>query len=191
MLSHGVGFVIAKNNTMLKWKTIAGWEGFYEVSNVGQVRSKDRRIKGRFGLTTYKGRLLKPGYSTGYAMVTLVETGMGRREQFYIHDLVLKMFIGPKPLGLEVCHGPEGPQTNTLTNLRYDTRSANARDRFIFGKPAPRGEQCSSSRLTEADVREIRRLKPSTTARALAIRFGVGHSTILSAAKGIQWAHVL
>ena len=124
------------------WRTVPGWDGLYEVSIEGEVRSLTRIVKGRYGPTRYKGRLLRPGFSTGYALVTLVETGQGRRQQFYVHDLVLAAFVGPKPIGLEVCHGESGALVNKLTNLRYDTRSANANDRKLFGKPwIPRGQK--------------------------------------------------
>lgn len=112
--------------------------GLYEVSDCGRVRSLTRTVKGRSGPTRYRSRILKPAWSTGYALVTLAETGMGRREQRYVHDLVLATFRGPKPEGREVCHGPEGQRVNTLANLRYDTRSANSLDRHIFGVGWPK-----------------------------------------------------
>jgi hypothetical protein len=123
---------------MEEWRSIPGWEGLYEVSNSGQVRSVDRYVAHRrFGLdhkSFYKGRILRPGWSTGYAVVQLVNTGEGRREYGYVHDLVLAAFVGPKPSGQEVCHGPAGERINTLENLRYDTRQANALDRHKWGE---------------------------------------------------------
>jgi hypothetical protein len=118
------------------WKDVIGWEGLYQVSDEGQVRSVLRKVKGRWGLTTYQGRVLKPTWSTGYARVNLAETGRGRREQLYVHDLVLATFIGPKPAGREVCHGALGVRFNSLKNLRYDTRSENQRDCYRFGRKA-------------------------------------------------------
>lgn len=121
------------------WRSVESWTGFYEVSNLGRVRSLTRTVQHRRnGLTEYQGRLLRPGYSTGYAVVNFVDTRNDRREQYYVHDLVLKAFIGPKPPGLEVCHGPLGECINTLDNLRYDTRRANALDRYTFGKGVTR-----------------------------------------------------
>lgn len=118
----------------MTWKAVPGWAGFYEVSDAGLVRSVDRTVfTARHGSTRYRGRVLTPSLSSGYALVTLVHTSVGRREPRYVHDLVLETFIGPKPAGQEVCHGPEGPTVNTLANLRYDTRSANANDRKKFG----------------------------------------------------------
>lgn len=117
-----------------EWRPIKSWEGYYEVSNAGSVRSLDRIIKGRHGPTRYRGRILRPGWGSGYAVVSLVATGIGRKEQRYIHDLVLETFVGPKPLNQEVCHGESGCRINNLDNLRYDTRSQNALDRHKFGK---------------------------------------------------------
>ena len=118
---------------METWYWIPTWEGFYEVSSLGRVRSVDRDVKGRWGLTRYRGRVLRPTWSSGYAVVNLVETGRGRRQQYYIHDLVLLALRGPKPVGLEVCHGSLGALNNGIKNLRYDTRKENAADRKRFG----------------------------------------------------------
>ncbi len=104
------------------------------MSLLGSVRSVDRSVKGRWGLTSYRGRILRPTWTSGYAVVNLVETGQGRREQHYVHDLVLGTFLGPKPIGLEVCHGSQGARDNALYNLRYDTRKENAADRKRFGR---------------------------------------------------------
>jgi hypothetical protein len=60
--------------------------------------------------------------------VKFVLTGAGRIERCYVHDLVLLAFVGPKPEGLEVCHGNDVKADNRLQNLRYDTRSANAQE---------------------------------------------------------------
>lgn len=131
------------------WRAVPGWIGFYEVSDRGNVRSCDRTLNHKkSGRVHYTGRPLQPGWATGYAMVTLVETGKGRRTSRYIHDLVLEAFIGPKPIGEEVCHGPEGPQTNCLTNLRYGSRSSNALDRHLFGQGWPKKGQLPPVMMT-------------------------------------------
>src|SRR3546814_4878852 len=81
-----------------------------------------------------------------------------KRRCAYVHDLVTEAFIGPKPRGLEVCHNNGTRNDNRLVNLRYDTRSANAMDRHLHGTlPNIRGEECLSAKLTEEDVRWIRR----------------------------------
>lgn len=122
------------------WRHVPTWEGFYEVSDIGRVRSVQRTVIAggqKPGARVFQSRVLRPTYTTGYAVVQLVDTSQGRREQRYVHDLVLSAFVGPKPDGLEVCHGRAGQHVNTLMNLRYDTRSANAQDRVLFGKKHP------------------------------------------------------
>ena len=114
------------------WKAIPNWEGLYEVSDLGQVRSLNRVVKGRSGPTRYQGRVLKTSAGMRYPHVTLVNTGeKGRREVWHVHDLVLLVFVGLKPIGLEACHANDIGSDNQLTNLRYDTRSANSREGLI------------------------------------------------------------
>jgi hypothetical protein len=118
---------------MENWKPVVGFENIYEVSDLGRVRSLDRiYFHQRNGPTRYKGRLLKPTWTTGYAVVGLSRGGSV--ESLYVHDLVLRAFIGRKPVDEEVCHGPAGERVNALTNLRYDTRQANALDRHLWGE---------------------------------------------------------
>lgn len=51
----------------------------------------------------------------------------------YVHDLVAEAFLGPKPQGLEVCHGDNNTRNNAASNLRYATRSENHRDKRKHG----------------------------------------------------------
>lgn len=180
----------------MKWQTVPGWEDAYEASDTGCVRSKDREIVVRHPNNQmvprrFRGRVLKPTPNpvSGYLMVSF--TGPGRpRIYFYVHDLVLLAFVGPKPAGLEVCHDDGVRTNNRLSNLRYDTRKANAQDRRKHGKPYARGEQTGSAKLTNADVRDILALAGNESQRALARQFGVSHSAIGSILRGETWAHV-
>lgn len=130
-----------------EWRAIAGWEGFYEVSNMGRVRSLDRVSCG----VRVKGRLMKPypdNKDHPYAMLTLQSGGRkgtpGCRIEFpMVHKLVLEAFVGPRPPGLEACHNDGDGMNNRLTNLRWDTHKANMADQFRHGtknvrKPKPR-----------------------------------------------------
>ncbi len=80
---------------------------------------------------------------------------------------------------------------NVLANLRYDTRSGNASDRYRHGTMNPlRGEACPSAKLTEDAVRWIRRNEGAVSYRAMGRMFGVAHHTASNAARGIWWEHV-
>lgn len=85
------------------WKPIKGYDGLYEVSNNGRVRSLDRFDSlGRL----HKGKRLKPSRTVhGYLFVSLNK--MGETKQRYIHDIVAETFIGERPLGLQINHKME------------------------------------------------------------------------------------
>ncbi len=113
-----------------EWRPVVGWEGLYEVSDLGRVRSLDRMVSSGLGRTKlYRGRVLvgKIAPSTGYRVCTLT-SGAGRRKYALIHRLVLEAFVGPCPEGMECCHGDGDRANASLTNLRWDTRSANTID---------------------------------------------------------------
>jgi len=97
------------------WKPIPGYEGRYEVSNLGRVRSFVRN---------YAGVFLKPGKAShGYYTVSL-----GSKNSRTLHSLVAETFIGPRPAGQEVLHKDGSRTNNCVENLRYGTRSENIRD---------------------------------------------------------------
>lgn len=112
-----------------RWLPIAGYEGYYEVSDQGRVRSLDRVVKTARGQRRIRGRLLSQSvaHEGGYVQVNLNRDG--EREHVYVHVLVLEHFEGPRPPGMEGCHGPGGSSDNRLSNLRWDTPSANQRDK--------------------------------------------------------------
>lgn len=111
------------------WKAVPGWEGFYEASSLGRVRSIDRTVMTRkHGPTFYRGRLLSlKGSKSGYQIVTFTKPGQ-KPICKNIHSVILETFVGPPPEGMECCHGPGGAQDNRLVNLRWDTRKENAAD---------------------------------------------------------------
>jgi hypothetical protein len=121
-------------------------------------------------------------------MVSLTRPG-GERRYAYVHDLVAEAFIGAKPAGLEVCHGPAGRVVNAAANLRYDTRSNNALDRHRDGTMnQARGDEHFFAKMSDSDVRAIR--ASGATHRALGERFGVSHSVVGRVKRREAWAHV-
>ena len=177
------------------WRDVPEWQGFYQVSDQGGVRSVDRRwpVVNRFGnveMRLHRGKALKPGQvKNGYEMVSFTRPG-GVREYRYVHDLVTLTFLGPRPDGMEVCHRNGIRTDNRLANLRYDTRSRNALDRHVHGTMnQARGEKHYYARLTEDAVREIRASR-GLTCSELARRFGVHHSTAKNVLARRTWKHV-
>jgi hypothetical protein len=109
------------------WKDIEGYEGIYQVSNLGRARSLDRTIiSGAYNSPMFKkGTILKPqpkGY-IGYVGLSLSKDG--KRENVYIHRLVAKAFI-PNPDNLpEVNHKDENKKNNRADNLEWVTTQEN------------------------------------------------------------------
>lgn len=102
------------------WADIEGYEGYYQVSNQGNVRSLTRVINGR----KVEGKLMKWTYSThGYPQVRLSMNG--KSKTVTIHTLVATNFVdNPKNLS-EVNHIDHNKHNATYTNLEWCTRSEN------------------------------------------------------------------
>lgn len=112
------------------WRPVVGYEGAYEVSDLGNVRSTARvtsagvRLPGRPKATFLNMH--------GYPMVSLYLGNVGRQRR--VHRLVLEAFVGPCPEGMEGCHSDGDPSNARLPNLRWDTKSENQFDRIRHGR---------------------------------------------------------
>lgn len=107
-----------------EWRPVVGYEGAYEVSDAGQVRSIARRdTRGAYR----PGRLLAQSTKERGHLAVSLWWG-NRRRLIGVHRLVLEAFTGPCPDGMEACHYDGDAKNNHLSNLRWDTRVANAAD---------------------------------------------------------------
>lgn len=106
------------------WKDIAGFEGVYQVSNKGNVRSLDRYVQCADSVRHYKGRLMKQDKKkNGYLQVNLKRQAVNK--QFLIHRLVAVAFL-PNPDGLAtVNHKDENKENNSVDNLEWCSQSYN------------------------------------------------------------------
>ena len=112
-----------------QWKPVLDYEGLYEVSDAGRVRSLDR-LHPNGG--TIKGRIMstKPR-SDGYVPVTLWKHG--KRSVRLVHRVVLDSFVGPRPPGGEGMHRDNDRANNHLRNLSWGSRAENIRDQVRHG----------------------------------------------------------
>lgn len=118
---------------MEQWKDIPGYEGRYQVSDFGNVRSVDRHVR----LSTLQGAtqrlargktLRSAPNASGHLSVVL-----GRGNTRNVHALVALTFLGPRPDKHEVLHIDSNPANNALTNLRYGTRGENLAMDYAIG----------------------------------------------------------
>jgi len=172
-----------------QWAPVPSWEGLYEVSTHGRVRRLRRTdAQGR----TWKERIVKLrvlGKQIPYRVVLLNRDA--RVEYRLVHRLVLAAFVGPCPAGMEGCHYPDrNPANNCLSNLRWDTRSSNQRDRAAHGT-SNQGERQWTARLTSTDIRAMFEMRRAgARQRQIAERFGVDSSHVSKTLNGKRWAHL-
>lgn len=179
------------------WKAIPGYDGYYEASNTGIIRSIDRIVPhGIHGTCKQKGRVLKYALDAkGYPRVALSD-GTSLRT-YTIHRLIALTFMGPRPEGYQINHISGIKTDNSAANLEYCTQSENALHSFRIGlqKPKP-GSLNPHAKLTEEQVRTIRTIAARGGRyygrKQLAQRFGVSECTIKEVVTGNKggWKHV-
>lgn len=134
--------IVRGMNTEQKWRAIPGYEGRYEVSDRGEVRSIDRFIPNTRGLSGFRGLkgVVRKSFRhpAGYMYVALPGRGYAK-----VHHLVLEAFVGPRPEGMVCCHANDIADDNRLENLRWDTPSSNSQDKVRNGRdPNARKTHC-------------------------------------------------
>jgi len=162
------------------WGKISGFEDYYEVSNIGNVRN----IK-------YGSYILKPhDNGTGYLMLCLCVNDI--RTYKTIHQLVANTFLGPTPEGKEINHKDGNKLNNRLENLEYITRSENIRHAFKLGLITRlKGEQRTNAKLTDEGVRDIKkRLKVGDKITAIARDHNIPYQRVQLIRDGIAWPHI-
>ena len=153
------------------WKAIPGYEGRYEVSDQGRVRSF---VKNKLGVIRKQTRSVY-----GHMYVSL-----GRGVNVTVHSLVLRAFLSERPLGYECCHNDGNPANNFLGNLRWDTHRENIRD--IFRQAANK-----SQKLTPTQVLHIKQSFDQEGAAKLAQQYGVTLKAITDVKKGRTYAYIV
>ncbi len=115
------------------FKDIPGYEGLYQVSNHGRVKSLERKEFASYRDKLVKERILKSGMdSIGYLNVTLCN---GKRKTYSVHQLVAMAFLNHKPCGLKlvVDHKDFDIKNNHLSNLRLKSHRENTNRKHLKG----------------------------------------------------------
>lgn len=181
------------------WKDIVG-DNNYQISNLGNVRSKDMVLIKSNGVKEYKhhikGRVLTPyvtgkGYKKGKGYLTIrISNNKGKK----IHRLVAEAFI-PNPDNLpQVNHIDGNTFNNSVDNLEWCTAKKNIEHSVNMGLHAV-GENVKYSKLTEKQVVEIRNTyicgDRNWGAMPLSRKYGVAPTTIRNIVKEKKWRHIV
>lgn len=175
-----------------RWLPIPGFEGLYEVSDAGRIRSNDRWINSSrgFGKQFCRGKIRKPQPRNGYLSAMLYKNG--EYKTIYLQSLVLTVFIGPRPKGMQACHGPDPDRKNCrLSNLRWDTVSNNQKDRLVQGGRDYRGAGNGMARLIDGDITRIRDLfRNGVSTEDISSWVGTGRQNVRLIVCRDAWRHV-
>jgi hypothetical protein len=186
-----------------QWKGVPT-EPYFEVSNLGRVRSIERTILvpaswyREAHKRHYKRRLLRPAlYQHGYFMVTVSSSRVGGRRVIRrrsVHTMVLEAFKGPPPTPEHEGRHLDGKPSNCrLANLEWGTRAENASDRVRHGTAhRPKGTRHGQAKITDDQVRALRLVYRRYGSEHLKLgqQLGISPSHARNIAKGRGWSHV-
>jgi len=172
------------------WKPVVGYEGLYEVSDLGRVKSLEKFVVRSNGAHyTRKERIRKPyPDKDGYPKLCLSHRGKSTMRS--VHSLVMEAFVGKCPDGMEICHNDSNPSNPSLSNLRYDTRSGNQADRVLNGTRHI-GETHPCSKLSTDDVIVIKIMGlMGFFQKTIAKQFNINQVNVSAILTGKIWKHI-
>lgn len=183
---------MAKELTKEIWKPIIGYEGLYEISNYGDVKSleKQRKMPQNRGIKIYKETILKLCKNNrGYLYVTLRNNGKSKK--FTVHRLVALHFIENSNNFLEVMHLDNNPLNNYYLNLKWGTHKDNMSHKVKSNRQI-KGESVKISKLKNHDIIDIRNTYKNKELNQyqLASKYNVTQSVIHDIIKFKSWKHI-
>ncbi len=159
-----------------RWRPVRGFEGCYEVSDQGRVRSLRRLVRGRGGCPfPVKERILRPYVNKRTGHVTVTLGGDDNRRP--LAHMVLETFVGPRPEGTRCRYINGQPTDCRLENLCWAPARASQRE-----------QTQGRHKLTPAAVVQIRSMAGTMPQREIAALFAVAQTTISNVVRGKTWA---
>lgn len=142
-----------------EWRPVPSYEGIYEVSDQGRIRSLSRFITERTGtVRRHDERILRLQMnSNGYLVFDAHRDD--HRRTLHVHQVVLLAFVGPPKQGQEVLHGNGNRRDPRLSNLRYGSHAENVADQVRHGTHkntrkthCPQGHALEGDNLVPSDL---------------------------------------
>lgn len=115
------------------WKDVVGYEQYYQVSNLGRIRSKDREVRNNKGKCIKAARILKPQQNNNGYLYFQIKLS-GRMVKLYIHRMVASAFIPNTNNKPQVNHIDNNPQNNCVNNLEWVTPKENVHHAMKQGR---------------------------------------------------------
>jgi hypothetical protein len=160
------------------WRNIEGYEGLYQVSNIGRVKSLKGEIEKMISISIKE---------TGYHRVTLIKDSVCKRK--YVHVLVAEAFIGKSDL--EVNHINGIKSDNRVENLEWVTKSDNIKHAYKIGlKKKYNGSLNGNSFLTKEQVIEIKYETSHLSQRQISQIYKIAQTTVSAIKRGVIWPHI-
>lgn len=173
------------------WKDIEAYEGLYQVSNLGRVRSYDRVVKHGDHFRKDKGKILAIVFTPeGYPKVTLSVDS--KRKHVKVHRLVAKAFLENSDPTLIVNHKDGVKKNCCVDNLEWVSYSYNVKHALENKLSMERGETHVCAKLKDSDIPLIRKLRTEygLKLKTIALIFGVHRVTINDIFTGRTWTHI-
>jgi hypothetical protein len=169
------------------WRDIPDWEGFYQVSSDGQVRSLGRWVFSKRGVRIRrKGKVLAQSTNPqGYKIVVL--SRRGKQYGYGVHRLVCIAFHGPPPSDKhETAHWDGSKDNNVPDNLRWATGTENQLDRHRH-----HAAFITNNKITASTAAEVKaRLQAGQMQKVIASDLGITKAIVGHIARGNAWTHV-
>lgn len=171
-----------------RWLPVVGYEGLYEVSDHGRIRSlyREGEYMARWGIAKMRfpaKELSVCKTPTGYCYVGMSKDGVARKD--LLHRIVMRAFEGESDL--QVNHKDGVKENNNLSNLEYCTSAENLRHcREVLGKR--RGSWVGNSKFIESDIPIIR--ADTRPIKEIAKQYGVTYQAIHHIKSRKNWGHL-
>jgi hypothetical protein len=171
------------------WKDISGYEGYYQVSNLGNVKSMSRIVPGPRVPIRVKERILKPiKNNQGYNQVVLSKQN---RKNVLVHRLVAFAFLENPDNLPDINHLDSNPLNNKLSNLEWCTATSNQEHANLYGRgPNRMGTKCYRSKINEATVLKVLSLYTKISQVEISKMLGLHKAHVSKIIHGKCWSQL-